>query len=225
MKNDHLDVARTKAELLAAILPQVPFDGWSEPSFRQAVEDVGLDPALARLVCPRGAVDLAVEYHRVADRALVKKLAEADLEGLKFREKVAKAVQIRLGLVDPELVRRAAAVFALPQNAATGSRLVWESADTIWRALGDTSEDYNWYSKRLTLSGVISSTVLYWMGDESEGHEKTWAFLDDRIGDVMQFEKVKGKLTKLPFVNEILGAIRAPGPRDAPGSDSSEAAQ
>ncbi|MGD9916662.1 MAG: COQ9 family protein [Paenirhodobacter sp.] len=218
MKNDHLDVARAKAELLAAIMPHVPFDGWSDPAFDQAVRDLGLEPRLARLVCPRGAVDLAVEYHRAADRALVAKLAETTLEGLKFREKVAAAVRMRLELVDPELVRRAASVFALPQHAATGARLVWETADVIWRALGDTSEDYNWYSKRLTLAGVISSTVLYWMGDESEGHAKSWEFLDGRIGDVMQFEKVKGAVMKLPFVGGLLGAIRAPGPSSAPGT-------
>lgn len=219
MKNDHLDVARTKAELLAAITPHVPFDGWSDPAFDRAVSDLGFDARLARLVCPRGAVDLAVEYHRAADRALVAKLAETTLEGLKFREKVAAAVRMRLELVDPELVRRAASVFALPQHAATGARLVWETADVIWRALGDTSEDYNWYSKRLTLAGVISSTVLYWMGDESEGHEKSWTFLDDRIGDVMQFEKVKGAVIRLPGLKGLLGAIRAPQPTPLPGHE------
>lgn len=217
MKNDHLDLSRLRGELLAAIRPHVPFDGWSEPAFKAAVADIGVDPALARLTCPRGAIDLAIEYHRAADRALAEALAAADFTGMKFREKVAAAVRMRLELVDPELVRRAASAFALPQNAATGSKLVWETADLIWRALGDSSTDYNWYTKRLTLSGVISATLLYWMGDESEGHAESWAFLDRRIEGVMQFEKVKGKLVKLPFVPGLLGAIRAPAPMAAPG--------
>ncbi|MFC5739488.1 COQ9 family protein [Sinirhodobacter huangdaonensis] len=219
MKNDHLDVVRMRAELLAAIEPHVPFDGWSEPAFRQAVADLGADPALARLVCPRGAVDLAVAYHRAADRAMVAALTDADLSGMKFRDKVAHAVTLRLGLVDPELVRRAASLFALPQYAATGARLVWETADAIWRALGDESADYNWYSKRMTLSGVISSTVLFWLGDESEGLAETRAFLDRRIADVMQFEKVKGAVIRLPGLKGLLGAIRAPQPTPLPGHE------
>ena len=127
MKNDHLDIGRMKAELLEAIKPHVPFDGWSEPAFRQAVSDLAVDPGVARLVCPRGALDLAVEYHRAADRAAAAGIADADWAGLKFREKVAAAVRLRLELVDPELVRRAAALMALPQHAATGAKLVWDA--------------------------------------------------------------------------------------------------
>lgn len=217
MKNDHLDVDRMRGDLLAAITPHVPFDGWSEPAFRQAVADLGVDPGVARLVCPRGAVDLAVEYHRAADREAAKLIAAAEWPEMKFRDRIAAAVRMRLELVDPELVRRAASLFALPQHAATGAKLVWESADMIWTALGDTSRDYNWYSKRLTLSGVYSGTVLYWMGDESEGRAESWEFLDRRIGDVMQIEKIKGKVTGLPGLSGLLSRIRAPEQRPMPG--------
>lgn len=217
MKNDHLDVDRFRADLLAAILPHVPFDGWSAPAFAAAVADLGVDPGLAHVVCPRGAVDLAVEYHRAGDRAMTAALAAEDLSALKYRDRVARAVRLRLEAVDPELVRRGAAVFALPQNAATGAGLVWGTADAIWRALGDTSEDYNYYTKRMTLSGVYSAVVLYWMGDESEGHAASWTFLDDRIGDVMQFEKIKGKLMKAPFIPGLLSGLRAPGAAPMPG--------
>ena len=217
MKNDHLDVDRLQAELLAAIEPHVPFDGWSEPAFAAAVADLGVDPALARVVCPRGAVDLAAAYHRAGDRAMEAAIAAADFTGFKFRDKIAAAVQMRLEVADREMVRRGAALFALPQHAATGSKLIWETSDRIWRALGDTSEDFNWYTKRMTLSGVYSATVLFWLGDESEDHRETREFLDHRIENVMQFEKVKGKVMGLPLVKDFLGALRAPTAPDLPG--------
>lgn len=221
MKNDHLDMDRARSELLAAIKPHVPFDGWSEPAFKEAMADLGLDPGLARVICPRGALDLAVAYHREGNAAMLKRLEETDLSGLKFRERIATAVRFRLEASDPELVRRGAAIFALPQNAATGSKLIWETCDTIWNVLGDQSRDYNWYTKRMTLSGVYSATVLYWMGDESEGHADTWAFLDRRIEGVMQFEKVKGAAMKLPLLPKILSGIRAPkGMDDMPGKEA-----
>lgn len=221
MKNDHLDMDRARSELLAAIKPHVPFDGWSEPAFKEAVADLGLDPGLARVICPRGAVDLAVAYHREGDAAMLKRLEETDLSALKFRERIATAVRFRLEASDAELVRRGAAIFALPQNAATGSKLIWETCDRIWNVLGDQSRDYNWYTKRMTLSGVYSATVLYWMGDESEGHADTWAFLDRRIEGVMQFEKVKGAALKLPILPKILSGIRAPKAMDdMPGREA-----
>ncbi|WP_444454311.1 COQ9 family protein [Rhodobacter capsulatus] len=218
MKNDHLEASRLRADLLEAITPHVPFDGWSDPAFAAAVTDLGVDPTLARLVCPRGAIDLAAEYHRAADRALAVALKEQDFQDLRFRDKVATAVKMRIGMVDAELVRRASSAFALPQNMALGGRLVWETADTIWLGLGDESRDYNWYSKRLTLSGVFSTTVLFWIGDESPEHADTWAFLNHRIEDVLQFEKIKGGLLRLPGLRGFLDTIRAPVPMAAPGS-------
>ena len=152
-------------------------------------------------------------------------LAASDLSEMRFRDKVAHAVKIRLELVqDKEAVRRGATLFALPQNAVIGARLLWGTADAIWTALGDTSRDVNWYTKRATLSAVYSTTVLYWLGDDSIEHEETWAFLDRRIENVMQFEKVKGQMrdqkslqTLFAGPAKLLSKIRAPEPKEWTG--------
>lgn len=210
--------------LLDAALPHVAFDGWSEATFRAAA--AGLSPELARAQCPRGALDLAVAYHRLGDRAMEAALAAEDLSALRLRERVARAVRIRLDGADREIVRRGAALFALPQHAPTGAGLVWGTADAIWRALGDTSDDINWYTKRATLAAVYSATVLFWLGDESEGHEATWAFLDRRIEGVMRFEEAKARLKASPLIGRMLagplkalGRVRPPAgaPWDLPG--------
>ena len=211
MKNSGLDVAAAKADLLAAIIPQVPFDGWSHVAFNAAAAEVGIDPDLARLICPRGAVDLAVAYHRAGDAAMLARLAEADLAALRYRDRVALALRLRLEVAEPELVRRGAAVFALPQNSATGAALIWGTADAIWRALGDSSDDFNWYSKRISLSAVYSACVLFWMGDTTEGQRDTAEFIDRRIEGILQFEKVKGRVVQLPGLKSLLSGIRAPG--------------
>ena len=104
--------------------------------------------------------------------------------------------------------------------------MIWGTADAIWQALGDTSDDVNWYTKRATLSAVYGATVLYWLGDESEGHAATWEFLDRRIENVMQFEMFKAKVRDNPVLGKllagpmrVLGRVRAPGqgPDDLPG--------
>ena len=88
------------------------------------------------------------------------------------------------------------ALLALPLNAPLGLKLLYRTVDAIWYAAGDTSADFNFYTKRATLAGVFSSTLLYWLNDRSEGNEATWAFLDRRIDDVMRFEKFKGQFVK-----------------------------
>jgi ubiquinone biosynthesis protein COQ9 len=202
-------VEAAKSAVLDAALPHVAFDGWSERTLRTAIADSGVDEGLARLAFPRGAVDLALWFHDRADGQLEQMLRAGAFEGMRIRDKVATAVRRRLELVaaDREAVRRAATLFALPIHAADGARAIWRTADIIWTGIGDTSDDANWYTKRAILSGVYSSTVLYWLGDTSEGFEDTWAFLDRRIEGVMQFEKFKRQVNENP-----LGKLLMTGP-------------
>lgn len=226
MKKARLDHETTRARLLAAALPHVTFDGWSEASFAAAATEAGLSLAEARLVAPRGAADLAADCHREGDRQMLARLAAADPGAMRFREKVAAAVRFRLQAAERETVRRGVAHYALPLNAAEGAALIWGTADAIWRALGDTSEDINWYSKRAILSGVYGATVLYWLGDDSPGQAATWEFLDRRIAEVMRFEAFKAKLRDNPSAMRLLAGplwlarqVRAPAPApaDRPG--------
>ncbi len=213
--------------LLDAALPHVAFDGWSAATFRAAIDDSRLEPGLARAICPRGAVDLALAMHRRGDRAMVARLAATDLSALRFRDRITTAVRFRLEAIeDKEAVRRASSLFALPQYAADGARALWATSDLIWRTLGDSSDDVNWYTKRMTLSGVYGSTLLFWLGDDSPGHVRSWEFLDRRVDDVMQVEKVKAQVKANPLLRPLLAGpdwalskIRAPRPKrtDLPG--------
>ena len=163
----------TATRLLDAALNHVAFDGWSETTFRAAVTDAGVDPVVARGLFPRGAVDMAIAFHRRGDDAMAARLAQAGDEGLRYRDKVARAIRTRIEVVDDrEAVRRGTTLFALPLYAPDGAKLIWGTADRIWGALGDTARDFNWYTKRATLSGVYSSTVLFWLGDDSIAGER-----------------------------------------------------
>lgn len=207
-----------KMQLLDAAMAHVAFDGWSETTFQAAINDSGVDAAVARAVCPRGAVDLAVAYHKRGDQLMLDAIKAEDMREMRFRDKIARAVELRLEVVDDkEAVRRGTSLFALPQYAAEGAKLVWGTCDEIWTALGDTSDDVNWYTKRATLSGVYSATVLYWLGDTSTDHIATRAFIDRRIDNVMQIEKLKAQVNNSPTLsrllagpNWVLGRIKAP---------------
>lgn len=213
--------------LIDAALMHVPFDGWSEASFRASARDADLTEAEARALCPRGAVDLALAFHKRADAQMAAALRAADLSAMRFADRVIHAVRMRLDLVEPhkEAVRRATTLFALPMHAADGARAIWQTSDAIWSALGDPSDDLNWYTKRATLSGVYSATLLYWLGDQSMGHAATWSFLERRIDEVMQIERAKKAIRENRLLKPFLAGpewlaaqIKAPD-RIMPRSD------
>lgn len=190
--------------LLDAAEVHVPFDGWSQTTFDAAVAEVGMNPAHAKTLCPRGVADLAVAYHLRGDARMVAALDADDLDEMRFRDRVAHAIRVRLADADKEIVRRGSALFALPHMAADGAKLIWGTADAVWTALGDTSNDVNWYTKRATLSAVYGSVVLFWLGDDGMGLDD---FIDRRIDNVMQFEKVKAQVNENPLLKPLTGPL------------------
>lgn len=214
------DMTDIRRQVVEAALPNVVFDGWTDRVLADAVADAGVDANLARLAFPRGGIDLVLAFHQQNDVALPAAMAAEDMSALRYSEKVSRAIELRLEMIAEhrEAVRRAAALLALPIHAADGARAIWQTADTIWTALGDTSDDVNWYTKRATLSGVYSAVVLYWLGDDSPDMERTRAFIARRIDDVMQVEKVKASFRSSPLgrvfeagPGRLLERIRKPG--------------
>lgn len=209
-----------REKLIDAALNHVVFEGMNDKAVAAGARDLGMPAQMARVLLPRGGADLAAAYHRRGDAELRDWLDRHPPQG-RFRDRILDAVMHRLALSDREMARAGAVVLALPQHAALGARLLWETADTVWEGLGDQSDDVNWYSKRATLSAVYGATVLYWLGDETPDMGATRAFLERRIDGVMQFEKLKGRLRAIPGVSTLTGLaagwIRAPGPRTAPG--------
>lgn len=204
-----------RPHLVEAMLPHVPFDGWTEASLSAAARDLEMPVERARLAFG-SAADMVEAFTALADRAMADEMQARGAMAMKVRERITLAVRVRLEQAEPhrEAVRRALAVQAIPTNALSAARTLWRTADAMWRAAGDTATDYNHYTKRAILSGVYSATLLYWLQDESEGRQATWAFLDRRIGDVMRFEKVKAQVlgagSGLPSLTRFLGRLRYP---------------
>ncbi len=185
--------------ILDAVLAHVAFDGWTEAAIKRAADDLGLSRGFIDLAFPGGPLELVEAFSNRADARLGLVLTAERLEPLKIRDRIALAVRTRIesNAAHREAARRALTFLALPQNAAKATTMLWRTADAIWRAVGDKSTDYNYYTKRSILSAVFSTTVLYWLTDESEDHAETWAFLDRRISDVLTFEKAKAKLSRI----------------------------
>ena len=191
------------------------FDGWTRQAVDSASGQLGIDPVQARLAMPKTQPGMIDVYIQEVDRALEAYFTPERLASLKIRDKIRSLVWRRLEIMAParEAVRRALAILAMPQNLPLALRASWRTADLMWRIAGDTSTDFNHYTKRMTLAAVYGSTLLAWLDDQSEGWTDTAAFLDRRIDDVMKFEKFKAEWrgsSEHLSLSRFLGRLRYP---------------
>jgi ubiquinone biosynthesis protein COQ9 len=184
-----------KDTILLAALPHVAFDGWSLTALGAGVADVGLAQHDLQHAFPNGAADAIAHWSDWADRQAVQAMASADIAHLKTHQRVAMGVWARLQALGRwrDAARKATAWLAAPRHAPLASRLTYRTCDAIWRAAGDASTDFNFYTKRALLGGVVLSTTLYWLQDSSEGYQASSAFLDRRIAEVLRIGGHIGK--------------------------------
>lgn len=207
---------KLRRQLALAVGEHAVFDGWTRKAVDSAARQLAIDPVQARLAMPKsqaGTIDL---YIQEVDRGIEAYFTPERLSKLKVREKIRSLVWRRLEIMGParEAVRRALAILALPPNIPLALRISWRTADLMWRIAGDTSTDFNHYTKRMTLGAVYGSTLLIWLDDKSEGWTETAAFLDRRIEDVMKIEKIKaqwrGSSDQRLSLSRFLGRLRYP---------------
>lgn len=191
--------------LLEAMREEAALLGWTSAAVRAAAKSAGLTEAEAHLAAPGGALDLLEAFAAWADEEMALRLAALDLPRMKIREKVATAIRLRLEVIAPydHAARRGARLLAVRRLAPLAARLSWATADRIWRALGDTSTDGNYYSKRTILAAVHAAVFARWLVDTSPGHADTWSFLDRRIENVMQIEKLKARTAMAAMASRL----------------------
>jgi len=205
-----------RRRLALAVGENAVFDGWTQAAVDSAADQLGIDPVQARLAMPKSQAGMIDVYIQEVDRALQAYFTAERLHGMKIREKIRSLVWHRIETMGParEAVRRGLAILAMPQNLPLALRISWRTADLMWRIAGDTSTDFNHYTKRMTLGAVYGSTLLTWLDDQSDGWSDTAAFLDRRIDDVLKFEKLKAEWRGSPdqrlSLSRFLGRLRYP---------------
>lgn len=209
-----LDALRLK--LAPAIADAAVFDGWTAEAVTQAANMAGVDPVLAAYAFRDGAMAMISAWVAHVDVTMAASVANSALSNMSIRERIRRLVWARLDAVQgrEEALTRSLSIMAMPQNLAASAKLGWGSADVMWHLAGDTSTDYNHYTKRMILGGVYAATLQVFARDTSEDKAETRAFLDRRIAGIMRFEKAKGQMMRQPderfSLTRLLGRVRYP---------------
>lgn len=186
---------RLRARLLEALLPIAAEKGWSQGTLKEAADGLGFSEGELGLAAPRGTLDMTDAFADWGDAEMARRLESQNLLSMKIRERVRAAVVARLEAIAPWKAAEAKAIQAMirPFRAGEGAGFVWRTSDRIWRLLGDRSTDENYYSKRAILAGVLGSTMARYLSDTSGDMTRTLDFLDRRIENIMQFERLKAR--------------------------------
>jgi ubiquinone biosynthesis protein COQ9 len=178
--------------ILKAVMAKVPEHGWTDAAYEEGLKAARITRAEAGRLMVNDIRDVIQLFGEETDRVMEMRIkAHRGFARLRTREKVAFAFRARLEFWTPhkDTVRRMMFWYAMPLHAPDGLKRLYKTVDLIWVAAGDTSDDYNFYTKRLLLAAVVKATTLFWFSDETEGHEATWAFLDRRLNDVIRAGK------------------------------------
>ncbi len=177
---------RERDRLIAALLPNVAFDGWTRRALRQAAIRADIPVGEAAALFPRGAPDLIAAFSAWADRQMLERLEKEPAEPAGLSRRIALALRLRFEVLMPwrEAVRRGLSVLAMPHNAALGLRLLYATVDAIWHGVGDRATDFSFYTKRATLAGIYAGATLYWLNDRSPDFADTEAFIERRLAEL-----------------------------------------
>jgi ubiquinone biosynthesis protein COQ9 len=180
-----------------AMLPHVPFDGWTTRALRAGLADAGMPEDEAVLLFPGGAADMIEVFCDLADRRMEQEAAALPETKLTARVRAIIALRLRMSRPHKEAIRRALVVLALPGNTPAAAAITARTVDAIWHAAGDRSADFSWYTKRAILTAIYTATLLFWLHDTSEDDADTQAFIDRRLRGVGRLGRARGRAASL----------------------------
>lgn len=180
-----------KDDLFEKIMTNITFDGWNDSALEATAAGANISRRDIFTYFPKGVKDVLAYLTEKTDAIMLDIAKRTDLNGMRVHERIIFMVKTHFEVMAPykDALRNGLVQLAKPSYMVEAQKSIWRTADTIWYEAGDRSTDYNHYTKRFLLSGVIKSTMLFWLNDSSENHEKSWDFLNKRIKNVLSFGK------------------------------------
>ena len=191
----------TAEAFVESMLRHVPFDGWSEAAVQVTAEELGMPASAVDGLFPSGVIGVIETGLKDIDDQMVDIFMArfgAEITTMPVHIKVRELLLARFELLQPhkEAVRKLLAFMAQPRYAKLGTSLVYKTLDRVWRAAGDRSTDYNFYTKRVTVGAIYAATLLAFLDDDTPDMQKTRAFLDRRLKDVANVPKATKPIRK-----------------------------
>ena len=200
------DIAKKHKEARNNFFSQLSFlvstTRWNKNLYKEIEKKCNFPQNYHYILFPGGGSQIIEEFESWQDQKMLELLLTED-QNLKIREKIAKALEIRImGIVPKAAILEQNALFLIPGNILSGAKCYSKTCDLIWRYAGDKSEDFNYYTKRGLLLCVYTSSRLFYLSDNSKDFIKTKEFIATSLERIINIAKIKDKV-KLPSIEDV----------------------
>tara|TARA_B100000575_G_scaffold239680_1_gene202283 strand:- start:482 stop:1222 length:741 start_codon:yes stop_codon:yes gene_type:complete len=218
MKTKSLYNKQTKIDLIKAMLIHVPFDGWTWKAMEQGATDIGFErkkasslrTSIFKDLFKNGPIDFIDIFSEIIDLEVKENFELIEHKPESIPEKIKKIIMIRLNLClkYKEAIRSSISLTAIPGNAKTSINILYRTCNSIWKVAGDKSTDLSFYTRRITLAAVYSSTLLFWLNDKSNDNVETELFLDRRLKDINNISRFKKPFSSAKKIKNNLFGLK-----------------
>ena len=215
MKNKTSYHYQIRKDLIRAMLTHVPFDGWTWEAMEQGAVDIGFEKKVSssyrmkifKDLFKNGSIDFIDVFSEIIDLEVKENYNLMEIKPERVPEKIKKIIMIRLNLCQKykEAVRSSISITAIPANTKISFNMLYRTCNSMWRIVGDKSTDLSFYTRRITLATIYTSTLLFWLNDNSNQNVETEFFLDRRLGDISKISLLKKPLSVKKFTNNFNG--------------------
>ena len=216
MKTETLDNKKIKNDLVRAMLTHVPFDGWTWEAMEQGSIDIGFEKQktsslrikIFKDLYKNGPIDFIDIFSEIIDLKVIENYNLIKTKPERVPEKIKKIIMIRLHLCQKykEAIRSSISITAIPVNASISLKILYRTCNSMWRIAGDKSTDFSFYTRRISLAAVYTSTLLFWLNDNSNDNIETEFFLDRRLKGINKISRLKKPLSDVKkFTNNFNG--------------------
>ena len=184
-------------------------EGWNDRIFDFIAKNSKFKIEEIKSLFPNGIKSFVVFYLDYYDKRMSIASKKINLSKLKTHEKIRKIILLRLNILNLEknIIRSLFFYLLFPRNTKLALTCLYNTVDTMWFLAEDRSTDFNYYTKRLILAGVYSSTFFYWINNKTL--IQTSKFLDKQLIKVSKIPLIKNNIkSKLNFTSKIFSFVK-----------------
>jgi len=193
-KNQNNYLLKKRLEVLKFAKIFISEKGFSKNSLESISKKYGLDINETELLFPEGNIDLIKFTLEQLDNELEEYCRKIDLIRLPVHKRIKKVLLSKIFLMNKNKLFYRSIFFNLliPKKKFSLSSQLYNSVDQIWFIAGDSSTDFNFYTKRLILSVIYSRIMLFFFNNNNQ--QELEDILDESLQRVSKIPEIKSKL-------------------------------
>ena len=179
----------------------VSIDGWSE-NILVKLASKNIDSSELAYFFPNGYKDIFKFSLDEINNSLEIKISKTNIINLPLNKRIKKILMTRIEILnkDKKFYNKTFNHLLLPQNTKILKKNLYKSVDTMWYLAGDNSTDFNFYTKRLILSGVYTNALFVFFSKEMK-------YVEENI------DKNLKRISKIPKIKERISFIKDNAPK------------